>query len=434
MSSKARMRWTSQSPSQPSLPCWLPLRLASDDEWVYRQVHRHPPLIVEEWETNLRCATDVAVLRRALSFYRPTEGVVESTRIAMVEVMFIGSKAMPWWDPSTPAQTRDDGGREIAKDRSFQHKGCCIHCGSGMGRARPETGHDTKALGYAGMTAGACPHIEKIKAQGDCPLCSRICSLWRASQEFKELQSDPKTKMVKGRPSGVARNHLEVDCLLGGGMRPTAFSKVRTFIEGLATAATIRAISMVQADTSRIRGQQKRDAEWRSRGQWGAIGGHWGGHPRGAPSSRHRDDRDGPRREPVEVVNNLSSPAPVTPARSRSRDGDRGSRCTHAPDPDHDPNPNPNPYMSPNPDPIHSPDPNPGPGPSPLMGPHTRGLHGSQAPMVTPPLGVGSAGAQASAPLQRTTSPSGGHQAPAKPTSGACSRARGGRPPQRKAN
>ena len=42
-----------------------------------------------------------------------------------------------------------------------------------------------------------------------------------------------------------------------------------------------------------------------------AIQGPRGGHPRGA-SSRHRDDRDGPRREPAEVVNNLSSPAPVT--------------------------------------------------------------------------------------------------------------------------
>ena len=93
----------------------------------------------------------MAVLRRALSFYRPTEGAVESTRVAMVEAMFIGSKAAPWWDPSTPAQTRDEKG-EIARDRSFQHRG---YCGSGMGRVQPETGHESKAVGYAGMSVGA---------------------------------------------------------------------------------------------------------------------------------------------------------------------------------------------------------------------------------------------------------------------------------------
>ena len=193
-----------------------------------------------------------------------------------------------------------------------------------MGRVQPETGHEPKAVGYAGMSVGACPHIEKIKAQGDCPLCSRLCSLWRNSQEFKDLQSDPKTKMVKGRPSGVARNHLAEDCLLGGNMWATAFSKVRTFIEGLATAATIKAINTTKAEMNRIQGQQKRDAGYRSRG------GRWGGHPRRAPSSRSRDVRDGPRREPVDVVNNLSSPAPLTPVRSRSRDDRRGSRCAHS--------------------------------------------------------------------------------------------------------
>ena len=67
-----------------------------------------PPLTLEEWEADLRCSTDVAVLRRALSFYRPVEGAVESTRVAMVEAMFICSKAVSWWDPSTPARVKDD--------------------------------------------------------------------------------------------------------------------------------------------------------------------------------------------------------------------------------------------------------------------------------------------------------------------------------------
>ena len=138
-----------------------------------------PPLTQEEWEPDLWCATDVVVLRRALSFYRPMDGAVESSCVAMLEAMFPGAKALSWWDPSAPAREKDERGREIPMDQSFKHKGCCIHCGSesGMGRARPEAGHDTKALGYAGMTAGACPHIKKINAQGDCLLCSRLCSL-----------------------------------------------------------------------------------------------------------------------------------------------------------------------------------------------------------------------------------------------------------------
>ena len=169
----------------------------------------------------------------------------------MVEAVFPGSKASLWCDPSTPAKEKDAKGDYLPTDPSFKHRGCCIHCGSGMGMAKPETGHTTTAFGYAGMTAGACPHIEKIKTQGGCPLCTRLCSLWRTSQEFKDLQSDPKTSMIKGRPTGVARNHLEGDCLLGGVMWSTASSKVRNFVEGLVTAAATKAINVANAETAR---------------------------------------------------------------------------------------------------------------------------------------------------------------------------------------
>ena len=161
----------------------------------------------------------------------------------------------------------------------------------------------SKALGYSGMTAGACPHIEKIKMQGDCPLCTRLCTLWRSSQEFKDLQSDPATSMARGRPTGVSRNHLEGDCLLGGGMWPTAFGKVRSFVEGLATAAATKAINVANAEASRIKAAQRRDAEWRARPR------------RGEGPRRYRPSRERAQREAEDPVNNVSSPAPLTPDR-----------------------------------------------------------------------------------------------------------------------
>ena len=128
---------------------------------------------------------------------------------------------------------------------------------------KPETWHSSKVFGYSGMTANACPHIEKIKSQGNCPLCIRFCTLWKASQEFKDLQNDPATTMVRGRPTGVSRNHLEGECLLGGGMWPTAFGKVRTFVEGMVTTAATKAINVEEQERVRIRIQatQRRDAE-----------------------------------------------------------------------------------------------------------------------------------------------------------------------------
>ena len=50
-----------------------------------------PPLTQEEWDSDLWCATDLVVLRRALSFYNPVEGAGEASRIAMAEAMFPGS-------------------------------------------------------------------------------------------------------------------------------------------------------------------------------------------------------------------------------------------------------------------------------------------------------------------------------------------------------
>ena len=114
-----------------------------------------PAIAMEDREIQLCCAADVVVLRKAMSFYTPSlrefEGIVD--------------------------------------DVDSVH----IHCGStsdmGMHVVKPETGHSTKAFGYSGMTADACPHTEKIKAQGDYSLCASLCRKWRSSVEFQELHA-----------------------------------------------------------------------------------------------------------------------------------------------------------------------------------------------------------------------------------------------------
>ena len=79
-------------------------------------------LTQEEWDSNLRCDTDVVALRRALPFYNPVEGAVEASRVAMVDAtgMFPGSWASPWWDPSTPAKSRDAKGDMPPLDHTFK--------------------------------------------------------------------------------------------------------------------------------------------------------------------------------------------------------------------------------------------------------------------------------------------------------------------------